>query len=173
MSLPPALLNLVDQAKDALWALTACIFHPSAKVKVNGRTCACSPRPLSRSTPLVFLILLYLLRPGSPGRTIVLVVLDCSQDPEGAWRRRIFVRLFMSRRNQRCQFRASAFIMLPGGDTDYGFSEGVCLEENPVPDWFRRCKAGHEGSGGLQEVQVRRFLRFYVPEALIKARAVI
>ncbi|KAF9649879.1 other/NAK protein kinase [Thelephora ganbajun] len=38
MSLPPALLNLVDQAKDALWALTACIFHPSAKVKINGRT---------------------------------------------------------------------------------------------------------------------------------------
>ena len=40
MSLPPALLNLVDQAKDALWAVTACMFHPSAKVKVNGRTCA-------------------------------------------------------------------------------------------------------------------------------------
>jgi hypothetical protein len=40
MSLPPALLNLVDQAKDALWAVTACIFHPSARVKINGRTCA-------------------------------------------------------------------------------------------------------------------------------------
>ena len=44
MSLPPALLNLVDQAKDALWALTACIFHPSAKVKINGRTCAYTSR---------------------------------------------------------------------------------------------------------------------------------
>ena len=40
MSLPPTLLHLVDQAKDALWALTACIFHPSARVKINGRTCA-------------------------------------------------------------------------------------------------------------------------------------
>ena len=39
-------------------------------------------------------------------------------------------------------------------------SEGVCLEKDKVSDWIRRCKAGYEGSGGLQEVQVCLFLRF-------------
>jgi hypothetical protein len=36
------ILNLVGHAKGALWALTrtAGIFHPSAKVRTNGRTCA-------------------------------------------------------------------------------------------------------------------------------------
>ena len=51
MSLPPALLNLLDQAKDALWAVTACVLHPSAKVKVNGRTCAYLLSLLFTSSP--------------------------------------------------------------------------------------------------------------------------
>ena len=36
------ILNLVGHAKGALWALTrtAGIFHQSAKVRINGRTCA-------------------------------------------------------------------------------------------------------------------------------------
>jgi hypothetical protein len=51
MSLPPALLNLLDQAKDALWAVSACMFHPSAKVKVNGRTCAYLPDFFRVSSP--------------------------------------------------------------------------------------------------------------------------
>ena len=61
MSLPPALLNLVDQAKDALWALTACIFHPSAKVKINGRTCAYPFRIFCASVDTVRPAFLHLL----------------------------------------------------------------------------------------------------------------
>ncbi|EJD06924.1 other/NAK protein kinase [Fomitiporia mediterranea MF3/22] len=42
MSFPPQLLQSVDslreRAKDALYALTSCLCHPSAKVKINGRT---------------------------------------------------------------------------------------------------------------------------------------
>ncbi|KAF7316704.1 Pkinase-domain-containing protein [Mycena chlorophos] len=30
--------NLVDQAKDALWALSSCVCQQSAKIKINGRT---------------------------------------------------------------------------------------------------------------------------------------
>ncbi|KAI5116398.1 hypothetical protein M0805_005866 [Coniferiporia weirii] len=40
--LPPQLLSTLDglkeRAKDAVWALTSCLCHPSAKVKINGRT---------------------------------------------------------------------------------------------------------------------------------------
>jgi len=36
MSLPPALLNLVDQAKDALWALTACVTHQQRSISTGG-----------------------------------------------------------------------------------------------------------------------------------------
>jgi serine/threonine kinase 16 len=43
MALPPqlyrALENVKEQAKDALWALSSCICHQAAKVKINGRTC--------------------------------------------------------------------------------------------------------------------------------------
>jgi serine/threonine kinase 16 len=42
MSIPPQLLRALDsvkdQVKDALWALSSCICHQSAKVKINGRT---------------------------------------------------------------------------------------------------------------------------------------
>lgn len=38
MGLPPQLLNIVDQAKDALWAVSSCLCQQSAKVKINGRT---------------------------------------------------------------------------------------------------------------------------------------
>lgn len=44
---------------------------------------------------------------------------------------------------------------LPGRGTDGVFSEGIRFEEDKVSDWFRRCAAGYEGSGGLQEIQVR------------------
>lgn len=43
-----ALDTLKDQAKDALWAVTSCICQPSAKIKINGRTCAFSFFLLSR-----------------------------------------------------------------------------------------------------------------------------
>ena len=35
-----ALDTLKDQAKDALWAVSSCVCQQSAKVKINGRTCA-------------------------------------------------------------------------------------------------------------------------------------
>ena len=31
--------SLIDQAKDALWAVSSCVCQQSAKVKINGRTC--------------------------------------------------------------------------------------------------------------------------------------
>ncbi len=44
MSLPPQLLHTLEgikyQVKDAFWALSSCICQQSAKVKINGRTCA-------------------------------------------------------------------------------------------------------------------------------------
>ena len=43
MSLAPQLKysldSLKERAKDAVWALTSCLCHPAAKVKINGRTC--------------------------------------------------------------------------------------------------------------------------------------
>lgn len=41
-----AIDTLKDQAKDALWAVTSCVCQPSAKIKINGRTCAFSNSPL-------------------------------------------------------------------------------------------------------------------------------
>ena len=163
MSLPPALLNLVDQAKDALWALTACVFHPSAKVKINGRTCTYLSAFFCVSAGLIRGFLSPVLRRGWFGRVIVAAVLDFSQDPQGAWRRRFLIRLFVSRRNQRRGSRVPTFIALPGCGID-SFLEGIRFEEDQVSDWLRRCEAGYEGSGGLQEIQVRWFLH-YSPSA--------
>ena len=40
VSLPPhSMDNIKDRIKDALWALSSCLCHPSAKIKINGRTC--------------------------------------------------------------------------------------------------------------------------------------
>lgn len=30
--------NIKNRIKDALWALSSCLCHPSAKIKINGRT---------------------------------------------------------------------------------------------------------------------------------------
>ena len=57
-----------------------------------------------------------------------------------------------------CQDEASGvspFIAPPGCGIDDHFLEGIRFKEDKVSNWFRRCEAGHEGSGGLQEVQVR------------------
>ena len=44
MALPPQLMHTLEglkyQVKDALMALSSCICQQSAKVKINGRTCA-------------------------------------------------------------------------------------------------------------------------------------
>ena len=44
MSLSPQLMHTLEglkyQIKDAFWALSSCICQQSAKVKINGRTCA-------------------------------------------------------------------------------------------------------------------------------------
>lgn len=46
MAIPPQLLHVLEnikyQVKDAFWALSSCICQESAKVKINGRTCAFS-----------------------------------------------------------------------------------------------------------------------------------
>ena len=50
------------------------------------------------------------------------------------------------------------FTTLSGHVADGVSLEGIRSEEDKVSDWFRRCEAGYEGSGGLQEIQVRLLL---------------
>lgn len=41
-SLYRALDNVKDLANDALAAITSCLYKPSPKLKINGRTCMCN-----------------------------------------------------------------------------------------------------------------------------------
>ena len=73
MSVPPQLLHTLEgikyQVKDAFWALSSCICQQSAKVKINGRTCASTPCCCTRICSLVL----------------------CSQDHSCSWGGRLLV----------------------------------------------------------------------------------